>query len=86
MNNKEKKKLLFETVKELVRLQGMISDKSLAHKLNSIITRISNGTLDFQNGMNYISINQEKAKKQDSKIFWARVIQIMKKYFEEVNK
>jgi hypothetical protein len=81
--NNKRKELIIDMIKDLVLLQSQ-SPKYAANKLNYIVNGFIQDTIDFSKGINYIDSNLKNAKNETMKIFWIQVLNLVKKYFEEI--
>ena len=83
--NQQKKDLVLKMIKELVTLQTQVP-KEAAKKLDYLLKGFLHDALDFEQGLYYINNNLMESRTIPMKIFWAQVVKIVRKYFDEAKK
>jgi hypothetical protein len=83
--NQQRKDLVIKMIKEIAELQSQVP-KYAAQKLNYLLKSFLHDSLDFEKGIIFINNNMKESKELPMKMFWIKVVQIVRKYFDESNK
>jgi len=83
--NKQKKDLIIKMIKELAEFYKKVP-KEASNKLKYLLNGFLRDTLDFEKAILYIDNNLKEAKEIPMKAFWAQVVGVVRRYFDESKK
>lgn len=70
-------------IRELAELQANAPSDFVVSQLKPILLALLNGTLDVKKGLIHINLCMTQSKSIQNKVFWIKVVQVIKNYFEE---
>jgi len=85
MNKQNKKKLLFQLMKDMAEIQSeavALKNKNVSKGLKRLLENLLKESVDFRSVICYINNSMKRSKSVSSKVLWIKVFQKVKEYFE----